>query len=56
VGAGYERLLAVLADPTHAEHADYAEWFPDGIDSEPLDHAAATRQMRRGLPDWRQHR
>jgi Plasmid pRiA4b ORF-3-like protein len=52
---GYEHMLTVVADPSHEEHADYVEWLPEGFDPEAFDPAAATRRMRRGLPDWRQY-
>lgn len=50
---GYERLLAVLADPKHEDHEHFAEWFRGGIIPEAFKLAEATKAMRCGLPSWR---
>ena len=34
---GYERYLAVIADPAHAEHADMIEWRGPGFNPETVD-------------------
>lgn len=50
---GYMALQEILADPAHPNHAEYAEWYPDGIDP----HTPETERIERGLaalrPDWR---
>jgi Plasmid pRiA4b ORF-3-like protein len=32
--AGYQELLAILADPTHPEHTQWAEWISSDFDPE----------------------
>jgi hypothetical protein len=49
---GYQEYLAALADPKHEEHQSWMEWRGP-FDPEKFDAEAATRAMRRGLPDWR---
>jgi hypothetical protein len=51
---GFERFLAVRGDPKHAEHEMYAEWGA-GFDPDAFDAKEATKDMRRGLPDWRRY-
>ncbi|MBK1669490.1 hypothetical protein CKO28_15735 [Rhodovibrio sodomensis] len=50
---GYAALLAILDDPTHPDHAEYAEWYPDGIDP----HAPETEGIEKRLEalrrEWR---
>lgn len=54
---GYERLIEILADPAHPEHADMSEWFEmDGgtgsardFDPARLDLAALDADVRRTL-------
>lgn len=43
---------AALADPEHEEHESYMEWR-GSFDPEAFDAQAATKMMRRGLPNWR---
>jgi hypothetical protein len=43
---GYERLLEVLADPSHPEHADAIEWLGRPLDPDRFDPAGASRRMR----------
>ena len=50
---GYEEFLEALADPEHEDHDGLLEWAGGSFDPEACDPAAATRAMRRGLPDWR---
>ena len=47
---GYAGLLAILDDPTHPDHAEYAEWYPDGIDP----HAPETETIEKMLAALRQ--
>jgi hypothetical protein len=49
---GYQEYLKAMADPRHEEHADYMAW-QGAFDSEAFNAQAATRMMRRGLPNWR---
>jgi hypothetical protein len=50
---GFEEYLEAVADPNHEAYDDCLEWNgtfePDSFDPE-----AATRAMRKGLPDWRE--
>lgn len=50
---GYEHFLEVIADPQHEEHADMREWVGGKFDAEKFDPKAATKAMKKGLPDWR---
>jgi hypothetical protein len=50
---GYADFLDALADPDHERHEELEEWLGGPFDPEAFDPAAATRRMRRGLPDWR---
>ena len=50
--SGYEEYLGAMADPEHEEHESFMKWRGP-FDPEAFDAAATTRQMRRGLPDWR---
>lgn len=57
---GYQRLLEVLADPSHEEHGLLRQWVGGGFDAEAFDLAGTnsylelydrhTRQRRLGLP------
>jgi len=49
---GYQEYLEAMADPEHEEHESFMKWRGP-FDSEEFDASAATRRMRRGLPDWR---
>jgi hypothetical protein len=44
---GYLRLLEILADPRHEEHAELSEWAGEGFDSERLDLDAIRRDLVR---------
>jgi len=52
---GYASLLEVIANPKHEEHAEMLEWCGP-FDPEAFDANKATKEMRKGLPDWRQYR
>lgn len=49
---GFYEFLEALADPKHEQHDDFMEWGGD-FDSENFDAKQATREMKKGLPDWR---
>ena len=44
---GYQRLLEVLADPEHEEHAELKRWAGRRYDPEKFDLAAANRALRK---------
>ena len=50
---GYQEYLEALADPKHEEHASWMEWRGP-FDPEKFDAQAATKRMRKGLPNWRE--
>ena len=50
---GYADFLEAIADPDHEEHDELLEWAGGKFDPEAFSPASATRQMKRGLPDWR---
>lgn len=49
---GYREYLEGMADPEHEQHESLMAWRGP-FDPDKFDAAAATRRMRRGLPDWR---
>ncbi len=49
---GFYEFLEVLADPKHERHEDFTEWA-GGFDQEKFDAEQATKEMKKGLPDWR---
>jgi hypothetical protein len=53
---GYMDLLAVLADPTHPNHAEYAEWHPDGLDPHTPDTERIEDRLAELRGDWRPRR
>jgi hypothetical protein len=50
---GYQDFLEAIADPGHEDHDGLLGWAGGSFDPEAFDPAAATREMHRGLPDWR---
>ena len=50
---GYQEYLEAMADPDHEERSDYLGWRGP-FDPEAFDAEAATKMMRRGLPNWRE--
>jgi hypothetical protein len=49
---GYAEYLEALADPQHECHDEYMEWSGP-FDPDYFDPKKATREMKKGLPDWR---
>ncbi len=49
---GFYHFLAALADPKHEEHDELKEWGGD-FDPNKFDAKQATKDMKKGLPDWR---
>jgi hypothetical protein len=50
---GYGDFLEAIRNPKHEEHENMLEWIGGRFDSEDFDAAAATKEMKKGLPDWR---
>jgi len=50
---GYVEYLEALANPTHERHEELLEWAGP-FDPEHFDAGEATKEMREGLPDWRE--
>jgi hypothetical protein len=50
---GYQEFLEAITDPGYEDHDGLLEWAGGSFDPEAFDPAATTREMRRGLPDWR---
>ncbi len=51
---GFADYLEALADPKHEQHEELLEWRGP-FNPEELNAKKVTREMRRGLPDWRQY-
>jgi hypothetical protein len=49
---GYQEYLEAMANPKHEEHESFMEWRGP-FDPEGFDAGAATKSMRKGLPNWR---
>lgn len=52
---GYTDFLDAIADPKHEQHDDFVEWAGE-FDPAEFDPKKATREMKKGLPDWRSMR
>ena len=50
---GYQEYLEALANPKHKRHKEFMEWSGP-FDAEKFSAEVATKEMRRGLPDWRE--
>ena len=50
---GYATFLEAKDDPQHEDYEMYAEWCAD-FDPEAFDPKQATKDMKQGLPDWRE--
>lgn len=49
---GYAEFLEALGDEQHEDHEEMLEWVGGRFDSEAFDPVAATKRMKKGLPDW----
>lgn len=49
---GYSDFLEAIADPRHEQHDEFVEWAGE-FDPAAFDPKKATREMKKGLPDWR---
>jgi hypothetical protein len=49
---GYQEYVRAMANPRHKQHKEFLEWSGP-FDPEKFDAQAATKEMRKGLPDWR---
>ncbi|HEY1603817.1 MAG TPA: LexA family transcriptional regulator, partial [Pirellulales bacterium] len=52
---GYADFLDAIRDPSHENHKDMLTWVGRRFDPEKFSATAATKEMRRGLPDWRDY-
>lgn len=50
---GYADFLKAIRNPKHAEHENMLEWIGGQFDPEKFDAKRATKEMKKGLPDWR---
>jgi hypothetical protein len=50
---GYADFVDAIKDPEHERHEEFREWMSGEFDPEAFDAAAATKAMRKGLPNWR---
>jgi hypothetical protein len=50
---GYGDFVEAIQDEDHEEHDRLLEWVGGEFDPEAFDAAAATKRMKKGLPDWR---
>ncbi len=50
---GYADFVAAIGDKRHERHYEFVEWFGGRFDPEKFDPAKATREMRKGLKEWR---
>jgi Plasmid pRiA4b ORF-3-like protein len=53
---GYGDFLEAIRNPKHEEHENMLEWIGGRFDSEDFDPKKATKEMKKGLPDWRSMR
>lgn len=50
---GYADFVEAMQDECHERHDEMLEWVGGSFDPEAFDLAAATKSMKKGLPDWR---
>jgi len=53
---GYGDFLEAIRNPKHEEHESMLEWVGGRFDPEEFDPKRATKEMKKGLPDWRSMR
>jgi hypothetical protein len=53
---GYRDFLEAIANSQHEEHSSMLEWIGGRFDPEEFDPKQATKEMKKGLPDWRSMR
>ena len=53
---GYADFLEAIRNPNHEEHESMLEWIGGRFDPEKFDAKQATKEMKKGLPDWRSMR
>jgi Plasmid pRiA4b ORF-3-like protein len=51
---GYADFVEAIRSPEHEDHERMLEWVGGSFDPEAFDPVKATREMRRGLPNWRE--
>ena len=49
---GYQEFVTAIANPKHKRHKEFMEWSGP-YDPEKFEAQAATKEMQKGLPDWR---
>jgi hypothetical protein len=49
---GYQDYVKAMVNPKHKRHKEFLEWNGP-FDPEKFDAQAATKEMRKGVPDWR---
>ena len=50
---GYSDFVEAIQNPDNERHEELMEWVGGRFDSEDFDPVAATKAMKKGLPDWR---
>jgi Plasmid pRiA4b ORF-3-like protein len=50
---GYADFVEAIQNPDHEQHEKMLEWVGGRFDPDDFDPAAATKNMKKGLPDWR---
>jgi hypothetical protein len=53
---GYGDFLEAIRNSKHKEHESMLRWIGGRFDSEEFDAMQATKEMKKGLPDWRSMR
>ena len=53
---GYADFLEAIRNKTYDQHKDMLEWIGGRFDPETFDAKRATKEMKKGLPDWRSMR